>query len=282
MIYELQADYYRNILSLVHKDYISVQLQTVLEGNSPGVVFTEPGDSPETALVFHQGEAGFYFIGNPGNTGFLKEIVPYIQTVIPVRLQDNQLDEFEFCGDSIEWNSVFRQIFSATHIWESTQYVHLRQGPKTVPHYAPPEGISLRRIDKQLYADAGVVNRKPLCDTVNQWWHSWDDFIEQGGGFIALKHQEIVGWCILGGKSQSMYAIDIATDETHRRQGIASALASAMVGWITHAGNIPYWECMASNTASAKLAKKCGLHLELTYQLFGCEFKKLISGTDVR
>jgi GNAT superfamily N-acetyltransferase len=100
-------------------------------------------------------------------------------------------------------------------------------------------------------------------------WHSWEDFVEQGGGFVALHSNEVVGWCVLDGQSQSMYAIDIATEASYRGCRIASALAAAMIRWITQSGNTPYWECVESNIPSRRLADKCGLQVAFTYQLFG-------------
>lgn len=48
MIYELHAEDYACVRELVNKDDISVQLQTVLEGKNPGMVFADPIESPYT------------------------------------------------------------------------------------------------------------------------------------------------------------------------------------------------------------------------------------------
>jgi RimJ/RimL family protein N-acetyltransferase len=275
MIHELRSEQYNRAEALVHDGYTSVQLQTVLAGTNPGAVFADAAAAPETALVFHQGEAGFYFIGDPDNAAFLGDVVPFIRSVIPERLRAQHLHEFEFSGDSPEWSRVFRRLFAGTELSESTQRVYLLQDPALAPISPPqhvlPEGFALRAIDRRFRDDSALTNRSPIDDAVNQWWYGWDGFAEHGGGFAAVKHYEVAGWCMLDGQSHGMCAIGIGTDARHRGQGIATALAAEMVRWITDAGKTPYWECMGTNTLSIRLAEKCGLRLAFTYQLFGFE-----------
>jgi GNAT superfamily N-acetyltransferase len=268
---EFPRDRRTELLSLIYPGFTSVQLETVLDGTGPGAAYADSIEAPASAVVFHRGEAGFYFIGDPHNRPFLEEL-PALAGSLLVRHVPGET-VFECSGDSAEWTEALRRVFGRA-AEESTQRVYLgSRAESESPDGAAaviPNGVELEEIGVGLAAreTPGTPGLPDALDSfISEWWCSPQEFLRSGGGFIARDHDAVVGQCLISGRSRGRRAIDIAVEEEYRYRGIASALASRTVNRILEAGDTPYWECMGTNAGSIRLAEKCGLQLAFTYQL---------------
>ncbi len=269
MMYELKTENYKNVMKIINKDFIGVEAQSVIEGINPGFIYSDSQTNPTMAMVFHQGEGGFFFIGDHSNKIINRNLLPFIQSEVKEKLNSMNIDEFEFSGDSPMWSPVFRELFKDLDLDESTQTIYSFPSGKSLPTYNLDPVYSIRKIDKELLEDDSIENPGYLIETLKLWWKNPENFLKNGDGFVALKGNELVGRCLIDGKYKNLTAIGIETSDKHRQKGIASKLASTLIQVVLDSGNTPHWECMETNVLSKKVAGKCGLELDFSYKLFG-------------
>jgi RimJ/RimL family protein N-acetyltransferase len=81
--------------------------------------------------------------------------------------------------------------------------------------------------------------------------------------------KEIASLCCSGFVAGNIHVIDIETKVSHRRKGYAEIVARAFVAECTEKCLRLHWDCMAENTASARLAEKLGFTQSHGYTLYG-------------
>ncbi|MGE8205718.1 GNAT family N-acetyltransferase [Heyndrickxia sp. NPDC080065] len=126
-----------------------------------------------------------------------------------------------------------------------------------------PANYELIRIDE-------TIAKKPsfheLSEDFISQFNSLDDFIDRGIGFAMLKEGKVV----CGATSYSIYddgiEIEIATHPQHRRKGLATITASALILDCRDRGLYPSWD--GANSESVKLAQKLGYILKDSYDTY--------------
>jgi GNAT superfamily N-acetyltransferase len=83
-----------------------------------------------------------------------------------------------------------------------------------------------------------------------------EDFVERGIGFCMLKEDTIIGGAYSSLVCSDAIEVSIVVDPAHRRQGIASALATQLLLWCLEHHLAPHWD--AANEESCNLAEKLG------------------------
>lgn len=116
----------------------------------------------------------------------------------------------------------------------------------------PPE-YRLRSIDAALYDRC--LSQPWSRDFVSNYG-SWEEYKRLGLGFVILQGDEILAGASAYSRFREGIEIEIDTREDHRRQGLASACASALILRCLEAGLFPSWD--AHNPISAALAEKLG------------------------
>ena len=267
-MFKLEEKDYHLVKNLVNSDYISIQLQTVINGTNPGLIYVDSQKSPETAIVYHQGEGGFYFIGNPENEIFIDSFDDFMKMIIE-EFKSNDIREFEFSGDSQLWDKNFKILFFDYDLFESTQRVYLYMVATPINIYPIDDMFMVKNVDKQLLNQTKIKGISFVKDEILQWWKNFEDYLKHNIGLVAMKNDKIVARCLLDGSADNMMSISVAVMEKYKEKGIATSLVSEMVKYIIDSGYMPYWECMDDDCPSIKLAEKSSLTLAFTYKLFG-------------
>ncbi|RPF50309.1 GNAT family N-acetyltransferase [Aquisalibacillus elongatus] len=129
-----------------------------------------------------------------------------------------------------------------------------------------PEGYKLVQIDSQIAKDPTLHG---LSEDFISQFNSVNDFVKRGIGFAILKEGEIV----CGATSYSIFddgiEIEIATHPNHRRKGLATIAASALIKECLNRDLYPSWD--GANFESARLAEKLGYQLKTTYDTYFIE-----------
>jgi len=126
-----------------------------------------------------------------------------------------------------------------------------------------PEGYELKSIDTDI-AEAPSLHE--LSEDFISQFSSVDDFLERGIGFAIVYDGEVV----CAATSYSIYdegiEIEIATHPDHRRKGLASVTASALILECLDRNLYPSWD--GANIESARLAEKLGYILKAPYDTY--------------
>lgn len=124
---------------------------------------------------------------------------------------------------------------------------------------ALPDGYRLAFIDEALYHQCLATPLRDLCGQ----FPTAQDYAARGLGICALLGDDVVG----GASSYTVYRggieIEVDTLEAHRRKGIATACAAALILACLERGLTPAWD--AANPESKALAEKLGYRFSHAY-----------------
>jgi RimJ/RimL family protein N-acetyltransferase len=265
MIHELK----RPSSSILAIDCPFPETLAIIEGNNPGWVFVDDLNAPRAALVWAQAIKGFYLVGDANSTAFLQELDVYTDQVLEPRLHDLGVAWFEISGDE-NWNPVIEHVFEKRNLESSQQWVYTLKPTKhkSVMQLNAVGDCRVQRIDPHLLVDLSASNKKFLFSKLIQFWGSVDAFLNTGLGYVLVDGEEIASLCCSGFVAGNIHAIDIETEVSHRRKGYAKIVARAFVAECIEKHLQLHWDCMAENTASARLAEKLGFTRSHAYTLY--------------
>jgi GNAT superfamily N-acetyltransferase len=241
----------------------------VIEGNNPGWVFVDNPNAPRAALVWAQGIDGFYLVGDASSAVFRDELDFHIDQVLKPRLYNLGVAWFELSGED-DWDPVINSALGNRGPKCNQQWVYVLKlevhESLTQPEVA--DGHRLLRVDPRLLVNHSLSNIQFLSSKLTHFWGSVDAFLNTGLGYVLVDGDEIISLCCSGFVAGNIHAIDIETEQSHRRKGHAEAVARAFLAECTKKHLQPHWDCMAENTASLRLAEKLGFTQSHGYTLY--------------
>lgn len=126
-----------------------------------------------------------------------------------------------------------------------------------------PDGYELKKIDATL---ANEPSLHELSEDFTGQFDSIEDFLNRGVGFAITCKEQVA----CGASSYSIYdegiEIEIVTHSEHRRKGLATVAAAALILDCLDKGLYPSWD--AANATSAKLAQRLGYVLDTQYDAY--------------
>ncbi len=132
-----------------------------------------------------------------------------------------------------------------------------------------PKGYELRKIDREI---ANHPSFQLFSEDFIPQYGSVDDYINKSVGYCIVHEGEAV----CGASSYSVYdegiEIEIDTHPEHRRKGLATVAASALILDCLERGKYPSWD--AANLESVDLAKKLGYVFNEAYDTYYIDYKK--------
>jgi len=254
-MYLINQENYKKIEALIHPSCLSLQLKTVVTNQNPGVIYADKNQAT-TAVVYHQGEGGFFFVGKP-NLEFFNEVINNINSIH----FNDKLKYFEFSFDSNDWQPVIESLKTMS---TCEQFLYFSE-EKTQIDEVSLNDIHIIPISKDIL---NYSNNEFVTKAILEWWHSLDDYFNEHLGFVALDKNKIVGRCLLDGKTDTHMGIGIAVEESYRKKNIATALAIKMTNAIHQNNYSVYWECTDDNYGSQALTNKTNLVKKQAYRLY--------------
>jgi hypothetical protein len=265
MIHELEP----SCCSRLNIDCPFPEARAVMAGNNPGWVFVDEPNAPRAAVVWAQGMKGFYLVGDPDTAVFREELAGYSDEILIPRLRSMGVDWFEISGHAGR-DALIEHVFGARRLESSQQWIY-RSSPRS-DRSVPPTGSAGRgrlvRVDAGLLEASIAGDKSLLPSKVQQFWGSDDKFLDLGLGYALLVGEEVVSLCFTGFVTEDTYVVEIETVAAHRRKGHAETVARAFLDESMARNRRVHWDCMAENTASARLAEKVGLMHSGAYTLY--------------
>ncbi len=106
--------------------------------------------------------------------------------------------------------------------------------------------------------DEGAFNLSDVHVAPRAFWRDLAAFRAHGGGIAAINDGEIGAIAFSATRADDWLEIGIETRAPYRGQGLARAVATAMIAKCLASGLAPVWACRKQNTASLKLAQSLG------------------------
>jgi len=132
----------------------------------------------------------------------------------------------------------------------------------------PVEGLRLEFIDRRFlskpYKNIDQV-KEEMCSERS----SVEEFLEKSVGVCGVIGDEVASWCMSEYNHSDRYEIGIATIEEHRRRGLATATAYALMRrCLEHGYNRVGWHCWKRNEPSNRAAIKLGFRFVESYPVY--------------
>ncbi|WP_179281215.1 GNAT family N-acetyltransferase [Paenibacillus sp. XY044] len=266
-MFELSRSEFYKAIPLLENGHPHPEVQSILENNNPGWVFSDRADIPEAALVWSKGMKGHYLIGDETNEAFFSKLDEFVTTIIAPRMNELGINYFEVSGHNKKWD--LNSLFASRKLqqpWD--QIVYESSGFEAHTMNAPGNfrTVNLRSQEWKMF---DYDNKGFVYDHINQFWETEEDFYEKGYGYAAIGNSEVVGVCYSSFVTKERHAVGIETLPQLHQKGVGSNLASLVVNDIVQNGYTCYWDCSRSNEASNKIALRLGFKQIHQYQCSG-------------
>ena len=265
---ELLKEQYHCVRTLLPAQEAYIEPKAVIDLNNPGWVFADSTTQPKAALIWTQGNYGFYFLGNfdsqAQNTENLHHI---IDMIIMPRLTARKIEWFEFSSVPPVTDADLENIFKSRKLYSWKQTVYQYKKDKAVPLITPVEGYlcDIKDIGKKY----SVKNMEFVNDKILNYWDSFDAFHTKANGYCIIIDNIVASLAITGWISGNTHEISIETIDNYRLKGYAKICASALINCYLQKAYLPHWECETANVASAKLAQGFGFTKINDYLCYG-------------
>lgn len=203
-------------------------------------IFVTDPNAPRSAMLFTGEEE--YFAGEPN-----RELV-----------QSKQAKEVALLSKEEAWEPLLEECYPEAE--RGTRYAIHRcrdfdREKLQLFVDALPEGYEIRRIDSKIYDLCEDLDDEDMQDLTGDF-DTKEEFLAKGRGFVVLKDGEVVA----GASSANCYCdgieVEIDTDKTERRKGLATAVGAKLILSCLDDGLEPRWD--AANLISVHLAEKLG------------------------
>ena len=258
-MYELEQSEFPKALPLFDGYLQDPMMHAVIEGRFKGRVFLDDAADPRAALVCTASEC-MYVAGGQGRGGFNQRLRQLIMTeVIPAHRSAGQefLSLFsspESYAEELE--ELFRdQLPLRTPLSTFAFDRDLFQARHGAFQGLEGGNVALKRLGQEELASPG---NEYLASEVLSYWGTMERFSEEGTGYCALDGENLVSWCYVQAYGHGSQTLDIWTAPTHRRQGLGTLVAAAVIEASLSDGYAPFWICDKANVASRKLAERLG------------------------
>lgn len=239
--------------------------QAVLAGKAQGDVYVD--DLNQTRSAMACARYRFHLVGLPDNPAFLQGLRELLMEQIIPAWRDKGEEGFLLYYQPPRWADRIAEMLSGVTLIPQRHEYWVLRGLRHDWRHVLPEGYAIRTVDRQLLEGGALLGRDALEEEMCSERVSVEDFLAHSFGLVAVKGRELAGWCLSEYNLGQRCEVGIATLPGHRRQGIATALASAFVEealrrGISHIG----WHARAGNIPSLATARNVGFVRVMSYQ----------------
>lgn len=267
MMHELPANEFERIRPLFAAFDHKLSIAAAIEGNNPGRFFVDDTTNPRTALALTV--EGYILSGEHDNPRTIDALVHFLGHEIftgRIYVGDDSFMSLAVYPDA--WEAMLPELIPTHEVEKIKSYHYLCRTIGLDWRQQLPDGYEIRRLDRALLDDPGIV----FPDPVGQWkdfessWWSVENFLAKGASCCALRGREVVSWCLSDCTAGDRTEVGIITHPAHRRLGLGAIVAAATVELCLERGfSAVGWHCSADNTPSWKTAERAGFQRERTY-----------------
>lgn len=267
MLTRLNQNQYAIVRPIYEMLSYNLVIASVIDGNTPGWVYVDDPDHPNTALIWNRQDA-LLLAGSAADTSVNAALRDLIATQIVPDAAGRGIPELSLHYSPEAWEEQLEDSLADLRLEKITRrFYRFGELPANWRECMPP-GWKLIRIDEDLLDAPEVTNSWHVTGWVRSFWHTDRDFLENGFGYSLMKASEIASWCLTVYTSGNNYELGLATMPEYRRKGFATLTALACVAHCLENGYTPHWHCEEANIGSVKAAERAGFIQPTTYSIY--------------
>lgn len=232
----------------------------ILNGECKGTFWVDNMEEPRIAIAQSYAVGGFAFLGTYETSEDFLYLKDFLDNELFHHLKKNGYDCFEFSIESENLHKNIIDIFKDKSIQTEKEYsFRVNEIPNNKLDI--PTEYQLRKVDDELWnmlTEDKLENGDLLKVRLMKSWYSFEDFKNKSFAYCIIINNRIVAVMVGTASFKNVIAIDIETEEPHRRKGLAYAMAVEFINDCLKNNLIPQWDCVESNPNSFNLARKLG------------------------
>ena len=268
MMDELQRDSRRYVAEIFTPLKNHAAIGSILSGLTDSQVFVDDRDHPRCALTWTKSR--IYLSGELGG-----EEVHRAAEIIGDKIKRDGLRRgarhfILYFDAGMHLPSLFQQLDGVKALPDTRNYYELDARTREWGE-ASLDRFKLEVIDRS-FLNSGYKNLEKVREEMCSERDSVEEFLEKSMGVCGVNGDEVASWCMSEYNHDDRYEIGIATAEKHRRQGLATATADALMKLclgrgFSHVG----WHCWRRNEPSNRTAERLGFTLVESYPVYFLE-----------
>lgn len=251
------------ILPLFPQPHLSLVMEAIAAGNSPGIIWVDDDDHPQSAFIWDKAHC-YYCGGDGSNEVFSDSIKKVLGRIVPEAL-NKKYDLFKVYYTSDTWKEEILTLFEKWKPEFRGRTFFALESVNRINNVSIPD-YHLHRIDDSLLKST-LRNLEYILEEIESCWNSLSQFLSHGFGFCLSHDDEIIAWCTAEYVSRTHCGIGIETLGSYQNKGCATILASSFVDHCQNRGMCPHWDSWTTNLSSMRVAEKVGFKKTVEYSV---------------
>ncbi|MDF2905463.1 MAG: acetyltransferase, gnat family [Herbinix sp.] len=232
----------------------------IVNQDCKGKLWVDNMEVPRIAIVESFAVGSFAFLGV---NEFIKDFVHikmFLENELYCYLKKTGRECFEFSIESESIRDNILDLFKDKSIQTEKEFSFRAYVIPTCDQRIPRE-YQIRKVDNTLWnmmQEGKYENTDFITNRLLGSWHSFEDFMSKSIAYCTVWNNRIVAVMIGTACYNNVIAIDIETEEKHRRIGLSYTMAVEFIADCHKNDYIPQWDCIESNLNSYNLARKLG------------------------
>jgi GNAT superfamily N-acetyltransferase len=260
MIQVNQAVKINNTADVVYEK--SPSFSGIVNQDCKGNLWVDNMDAPDIAIAESYAVGGFAFLGNGKSTKVFLDLKEFLENELFDRLTKDGCECFEFSieSDNKSFRKNILELFQDKTIHTEKEF-SFRANSIPDNNTSIPNEYHIRKVDHafwKMLSDGEYENEDLIRIRLLESWYSFEDFVNKSIAYCTVLGNRIVAVMLGTASFNHVIAIDIETEEEHRKKGLAYAMAAEFITDCLKNNYTPQWDCVESNPASYHLARKLG------------------------
>lgn len=244
------------IKNLTYTD--SPSFSGIIAGECGGDIWVDDTENPKIALVNSFAVGSFSILGEPTDLETYGKFKTFMDEKMFPELKNKEINYFEFSIESEKAKSYIHDIFKDRTIQTEDEY-KFRRNVRFNESASIPDGYEIFKVDIKILErlkSGDFYNHEFLSERLLESWGTYEGFINSSVAFIAVMGKRIVAVIIGTARFNNIIPVYIETEDNHRNKGLAFTLTHYLANECIDNGLIVQWDCMDTNIASQRIAKK--------------------------
>jgi hypothetical protein len=225
-----------------------------------GKLWVDDIDVPSIAIAESSAVGSFAFLGIYETDEVFTNLKVFLENELFCQLKNNGYDCFEFSIESENIRKNILDLFKDKSVQTEREFSFRTN---TIPknNYSIPKDYQIKKVDNAFWnmlSEGKFENVDFIKIRLLESWYSFDDFMNSSIAYCTILDNRIVAVMVGTACYNNVIAIDIETEDQHRRRGLSYAMALEFIADCLRNDYIPQWDCVESNSNSYKLATKLG------------------------